>query len=215
MLLFTAACSEVPSVTRGPGTPSTIDPARRAEAVQDAKALRARGRRVWCVPFARTASGIDIRGNARTWWAQAAERFDRGHTPKVGAVMTFRATHTLPLGHVAVVSKVISPREILVDQANWHRNRVSLGMAVIDVSDKNDWSRVRVESTPDQFGSVYPVMGFIWSPGVPVKAPTIMASASDAKPADKTADRAGAEIARAAEVTRNAHAGGEYQVASR
>jgi hypothetical protein len=56
---------------------------------------------------------------------------------------------------------VISPRKVLVDHANWHRNQVSLGMAVIDVSKDNDWSGVRVESNPNAIGSLYPVQGFI------------------------------------------------------
>lgn len=167
LLLFTAACSHTP-VTRGQGAPGELSPTRRAAALKEAQETRARGRRLWCVPFARVASGVDIHGNARTWWGKAAHRYDRGHEPKVGAVMAFRPTRRIPLGHVAVVSKVVSPREILVDQANWHRNKVSLGMAVIDVSARNDWSKVRVESRPDRFGSIYPVDGFIWAaPGVP------------------------------------------------
>ena len=37
----------------------------------------------------------------------------------------------------------------------------SLGMTVIDVSKNNDWSRVRLESNPGAYGSVYPINGFI------------------------------------------------------
>ena len=37
-----------------------------------------------CAPFARMISGINIFGNAGTWWAQAAGKFARGHMPKVG-----------------------------------------------------------------------------------------------------------------------------------
>ena len=66
------------------------------------------------------------------------------------------------MGHVAVVSEVVSPREVMVDHANWHRNQVSLAMGVIDVSENNDWSKVRVESAPDNYGSVYPINGFIY-----------------------------------------------------
>lgn len=162
LLLFTAGCAQVP-VTRADHTKAELSPARRAAAMQEAKEIHADGRRLWCVPFARVASGVDIHGNAKTWWEKAADRYDRGHAPKVGAVMAFRATRKIPLGHVAVVSKVLSPREILVDQANWHRNKVSLGTTVIDVSAKNDWSKVRVENEPDKFGGVYPVSGFIWA----------------------------------------------------
>ena len=76
--------------------------------------------------------------------------------------MAFKSTRSMPMGHVAVVSKVLSAREVLIDHANWHRNQVSLNMAVVDVSEKNDWSAVRLQSNPDSFGSVYPVNGFIY-----------------------------------------------------
>ncbi len=42
-----------------------------------------------CAPFARMISGINIFGNAGTWWSQAAGKFARGHLPKPGAVMAF------------------------------------------------------------------------------------------------------------------------------
>jgi hypothetical protein len=34
-----------------------------------------------CVPYARQASGIQLFGDARTWWDQAAGRYSRGHAP--------------------------------------------------------------------------------------------------------------------------------------
>ena len=117
------------------------------------------------MPFARNVSGIQIRGNAETWWDQAKGLYPRGDEPVVGAVMAFSGTSSLPMGHIAVVSDVVSPREIKVDHANWKRNQVSLKMAVIDVSDSNDWSAVRVESQPGAFGSTYPVNGFIYPTG--------------------------------------------------
>ena len=134
-------------------------------AVQTAQDMRAKGQRVWCVPFARNVSGIQIRGNAETWWGKAKGLYPRGNEPVVGAVMAFSGTSSLPMGHIAVVSDVVSPREIRVDHANWKRNQVSLKMAVIDVSDSNDWSAVRVESQPGAFGSTYPVNGFIYPTG--------------------------------------------------
>lgn len=134
-----------------------------AYAVATAKSMRARGQRVWCVPFARNASGIDIRGNAKEWWGKAKGIYGRGHEPQVGAVMAFSATRKNPLGHVAVVSDVVSEREIKIDHANWSRNKVSLGMTVVDVSTKGDWSAVRVESTPGAMGRVYPITGFIYA----------------------------------------------------
>ncbi|MGI3168828.1 CHAP domain-containing protein [Pseudooceanicola sp. C21-150M6] len=159
LLCLAAACSNISSST--PEGLTTIDPDRMSFAISEARSLRARGARVWCVPFARNVSGVEIRGNANTWWGQAAGAFDRSKKPEVGAVMAFAATRGMPMGHVAVVSEVRSDREILIDHANWHRNQISLGMSVIDVSDKNDWSRVKVESNPGQYGSVYPINGFI------------------------------------------------------
>lgn len=142
--------------------PEGIDPVRSAQAVAEAQAKRARGERVWCVPFARTLSGVEIRGNAGTWWNAAKGVYERGQEPEVGAVMAFSSTRKMPMGHVAVVSEVVSPREVLIDHANWKRNQVSLKMAVVDVSDSNDWSKVRVEYSDDSFGRVYPVAGFIY-----------------------------------------------------
>lgn len=142
--------------------PAGIDPKREAAAVSEASAKRARGERVWCVPFARTASGVEIKGNAKLWWDRAAGIYDRGNTPVPGSVMAFRATKKMPMGHVAVVSKVVSDREILITHANWSRNKISRDMVVIDVSKGNDWSAVRVQSQPESLGRVYPVNGFIY-----------------------------------------------------
>src|SRR3546814_18201990 len=52
-----------------------------------------------CVPFARSESGIDIHGNAKTWWAQAAGDYARGQAPRAGAVMAFASTPGMPFGH--------------------------------------------------------------------------------------------------------------------
>ncbi|KAA2314266.1 CHAP domain-containing protein [Pseudooceanicola sediminis] len=157
LLLTAAACSQ----TNSSQTMSGLDPDREAFAFAEVQSLKAAGRRVWCVPFARNVSGIDIYGDARTWWSQARGTFVQAQTPKVGAVMAFKATGSMPLGHVAVVSGIKSSREILVDHANWERNEISVAMDVIDVSEKNDWTKVRLESNPNQFGSVYPTHGFI------------------------------------------------------
>jgi len=160
-LLFIAtlgltACGEAPGRDGG-----AIDPNRLAFAMREVESLQSRGARVWCVPFARNLSGVEIRGNARTWWRQAQGEFEVGNTPTIGAVMAFSATPSMPLGHVAVVSELVDDRMLRVDHANWRRNKVSLGMSVIDVSENNDWSRVRLESNPGAYGSVYPINGFI------------------------------------------------------
>jgi hypothetical protein len=158
LLLTAAACSQTPSSQT---MSSGLDPDREAMAFAEVKSLKAAGRRVWCVPFARNVSGIELYGDAKTWWDQARDKFVQAQQPKVGAVMAFQATRSMPLGHVAVVSGIKSNREILVDHANWERNEISVAMDVIDVSEKNDWTKVRLESNPNQFGSVYPTHGFI------------------------------------------------------
>ena len=72
-----------------------------------------------CVPFARMISGIQIFGDAWTWWSQAAGKYQTGFVPKAGAVLCFRPTGRMRLGHVAVVSQVLTDRVIQISQANW------------------------------------------------------------------------------------------------
>ena len=127
--------------------------------------------RFWqCAPYAREISGIDIHGNANTWWAQAAGKYERGDAPKVGAVLAFQATGRMRVGHVATVAKVVSDREVLLTHANWSRpGQVEYNVRAIDVSAAGDWSRVKVWYAP-QGGlgtSVYPVNGFIYSGHAP------------------------------------------------
>lgn len=122
-----------------------------------------------CVPFARAESGIDIRGNAGTWWSQAAGRYERGQEPRVGAVMAFAPTGGMPIGHVAVVSQILSDRELLISHANWspingRRGQIERNVRAIDVSPAGDWSQVRVWYAPirDLGTRVNPVRGFIY-----------------------------------------------------
>jgi surface antigen len=123
-----------------------------------------------CVPFAREISGVNIHGNARTWWGQAAGRYERGTAPLVGAVMAFRPTRAMPIGHVATVSQIVSEREVLVSHANWslirgRRGQIERNVRVLDVSSAGDWSKVRVWYAPlqDLGTSTYPLYGFIYS----------------------------------------------------
>src|ERR1700754_4236061 len=67
-----------------------------------------------CVPFARAASGIQIYGDAWTWWDQAEGRYQRGTKPRIGAVMVFAQSSHLRLGHVAVVSRIVTPRILMI-----------------------------------------------------------------------------------------------------
>lgn len=117
-----------------------------------------------CVPFARDASGVQIYGNANTWWRQAAGRYPRSAYPATGSVLVLQGYRTTARGHVAVVSRIVSERVILVDHANWLNNgEISVAVPVLDVSPANDWSQVRVWHIPGNHwgGRVYTAEGFI------------------------------------------------------
>jgi surface antigen len=122
---------------------------------------------MWCVPYARAESGIQLSGDAWEWWNAADGRYERGATPRIGSVMTLSRTSRLRDGHLSVVSRVVSAREIRVDHANWAsgaaKGRIALDQPVVDVSARNDWSLVRVWYPPiSGYGATqYPVSGFI------------------------------------------------------
>jgi surface antigen len=127
----------------------------------------AHGGGISCVPFARNDSGIAVSGNAWQWWDNAAGVYARGSVPEPGSVLTFRSNGRMRLGHVAVVSRVINPREVEIEHANWWGPGAYGGVArnvpVVDVSEANDWTAVRVGlGQSGEFGSVYPTYGFIY-----------------------------------------------------
>ncbi|MCC6919819.1 MAG: CHAP domain-containing protein [Alphaproteobacteria bacterium] len=102
-------------------------------------------RRLQCVPFARERSGVAIRGNANTWWKQAAGQFVRVKAPAVGSVIVMQTRR----GHVGVVTKVVDSRTIVIDHSNWFSNgQIYLDQPVMDVSANNDWSKVVVWNGP-------------------------------------------------------------------
>ncbi|HUO22405.1 MAG TPA: CHAP domain-containing protein [Caulobacteraceae bacterium] len=122
-----------------------------------------------CVTFARMFSGIQLFGNAWTWWNKAAGAYDRGSTPQAGSVLVFKPSGSMRDGHVAVVSQVLTDRIIQVTHANWsviagNRGKVEKDVTVVDVSPKGDWSQVKVWYDPvrDLGTSVYPTYGFIY-----------------------------------------------------
>jgi surface antigen len=117
-----------------------------------------------CVPYARQRSGIGIMGDAYTWWETAAGRYQRGSLPLAGAVLVLRKTDRLRRGHLAVVTAVVGQREIRVDHANWQPDALITGMAVIDVSPKNDWTQLRFwNKDARMWGSIYPAAGFVYN----------------------------------------------------
>lgn len=119
-----------------------------------------------CVTFARMFSGIQIFGDAVTWWRQAQGRFQTGQSPRTGSVLSFEANGRMSRGHVAVVSEVLTPRVIRVTHANWggSRGKVEENVTVVDVSNSNDWTAVKVWYNPinDLGTTVYPTNGFIY-----------------------------------------------------
>jgi surface antigen len=83
----------------------------------------------------------------------------------VGSVLVLKRSRRLRYGHIAVVTGILSSREIIIDHANWlNRGRLHLGTPVRDVSANNDWSVVRVWYTAGKKYGVrsYPVHGFIY-----------------------------------------------------
>lgn len=135
-----------------------------------------------CVTYARTITPVEIRGNANTWWHQAEGRYERGQRPREGAVMAFKASRAMPLGHVAVVSRIVTDREVLLDHANWSRGgRVEHAVRAVDVSDAGDWSAVRVwfARTGEMGTRVNPVAGFIYPNAAP--QPAVLFARADVK----------------------------------
>jgi surface antigen len=132
------------------------------------KRVATRSYGISCVPYARQVSGIMVAGNAWQWWDNASGLYARGDQPERGSVLNFRPNGRMHLGHVAVVSRVVNAREVIVDHANWpsggRSGTVSHDVAIVDVSEANNWSAVRVELDRDgTFGSVYPTYGFIYN----------------------------------------------------
>jgi surface antigen len=122
-----------------------------------------------CVPYARALSGVQIKGDAHTWWGQAAGLYDRGSMPRVGSVMAFRPHGGMRLGHVAAVRKIVDSRTVLVSHANWStiggvRGHIENDVRVEDASEANDWSRVKVWYSPNAaMGTTeWPLYGFIY-----------------------------------------------------
>jgi hypothetical protein len=159
-----------------------------------------------CVPFARMFSGIQLFGNAATWWNGAIGKYTRGGAPKAGAVMVFKAISSMRSGHVATVSQVVSDRIIKVTHANWSgRGQIEHDVEVVDTSARNDWSQVRVwfKGLHDLGTRNYPVYGFIYGGKAPKNVDADDAATDDrpAADADKTAKSTRAEAPLAALVS--------------
>ena len=140
----------------------------------------ARAEMVNCVQFVKKASPVALHGNAYEWWDAAAGAYIRSNQPRTGAVMVFSKSRHLPFGHVAIVQRQLDQRTLLIDHANWSRfagqkGHVERAVRVVDVSDNNDWSKVRVwyHSLSDLGDTVYNLRGFVYPnrPAAPPIAP--------------------------------------------
>lgn len=198
--------------------------AKSSKFAHNAKAT-ARGRHyarggggISCVPFARADSGIAVAGNAWQWWENAAGTYARGSMPESGSVLAFRANGRMRLGHVAVVSRVINPRMVEIEHANWRGpgswGGVARNIPVVDVSEANDWTAVRVGlGQSGDFGSVYPTYGFIYdrpdtgvmvaSTSAPAPQPDLNPAPRDLRPASERGWQTYEEVAEAPVVARH------------
>ncbi|MGH6871117.1 MAG: CHAP domain-containing protein [Rhizomicrobium sp.] len=130
----------------------------------DAPRIETPDERLNCVAYVRERTGFAIQGDAHLWWEHAYGLYTRAAAPSADAVMVFAATRKMRRGHVAVVARLVSDREIIVDHANWMRDgKLYLNVPVMDVSPDNDWSRVRVWNPRDnEWGArTYPIKGFV------------------------------------------------------
>lgn len=173
-----------------------------------------------CVPYARIVSGVVLRGDAWTWWNQAEGAYKRGQAPRKGAVLAFRPYGPMMLGHVAVVSRVLDDRRVLIRHANWSvPGAIEEDVPAIDVSAAGDWSEVRVWHSPTgqmgarsnpTFGFIYPqkpkLHDFTPDPalGASIRLARYDGQSADLRPADMASERRAAPVARtlAAAVTR-------------
>ena len=154
-----------PSVFYGPAS-WALSHQNEFTAISGLRRSRAtRSSAISCVPYVRGHSDVKVVGNAWQWWSHAAGLYERGNMPEVGGVLVFQANRHMHLGHVAVVSNVLNSRLIEIDQSNWPTGHgATHRVPVVDVSDRNDWTAVRVAlGHSERFGSIYPTYGFIYA----------------------------------------------------
>ncbi len=176
VLIAGAGMAPQAQATRSDGrTELRSTPAPRASEARNTQARQAHSRprtgqpaAISCVPYARAVTGMEISGNGRDWWHNAAGRYARGRRPEIGSILAFPASGGMRAGHVAVVSRIHHNRLIEIDHANWggpgiRRGQVMRGVQVMDVSEDNSWTRVRVQVgwSAENFGREYPTYGFI------------------------------------------------------
>lgn len=126
---------------------------------------------IQCVEYARNRSGIQIYGDAWTWWGKTQ---DKGSAPYAGSVMVWpKSTGVGNYGHVAYVSKVVSSDTVIIDHANWNTStgavdgRIYTNITVKDTSG-GKWTSVKLQkekigSSVTKWTSSVPLNGFVYS----------------------------------------------------
>jgi len=162
--LTTALCA-VALASFGFAATAFADPTNAA----DVKSVAGERASWQCAQFARLFSGIELFGDAWTWWEQALGKYARGFTPEAGSVLVFKPFGPMTRGHVAVVSQVLTDSIIQVTHANWspvegRRGQIENNVTVVDVSQSGDWSKVKVwyRPTGDLGTTIYPTYGFVY-----------------------------------------------------
>ncbi len=148
--LFTAACASMPDDGANYAPP------------QHSSGMVPGG--MQCVTYARARTGIAIYGDAVDWWDKSDGLYAHEETPMLGSILVLTGYAGPRHGHLAVVTSLVSDREIKVDHANWlNDGAIFTDDPVQDVSDSNDWSLVRVwNPRTNAWGvKVYAVQGFI------------------------------------------------------
>lgn len=151
-----------PTPTTTPSARVSIPPIATSVAPGSITAVVNRsGTPLQCAIYARQRTGLALTGEARNWWPQAEGRYRRAATPSVGSVIVMGGTSA---GHVAVVTRIVGPRQIVIDHANWlGGGEIITGALVEDASPANDWSQVRVWNVQTNSMGLrpYPVFGFV------------------------------------------------------
>lgn len=137
---------------------------KTAAAVTPRTGVSDAGKPLQCVPYARAHTGIAIFGDAYTWWDKSNGVYAHNESPKLRSVMVLTGYAGPNRAHLAVVSSLVSDREIRIDHANWFNDgAIYRDDPVRDVSPDNDWSEVRIWNIRSQsWGTrTYLVRGFI------------------------------------------------------
>lgn len=92
------------------------------------------------------------RTNAENWWGNTADGYERGQTPKLGAVICWRkgvaGNSSDGAGHVAIVEHINADGSILISQSAYGGARFT----------------TKTLQPPYNFGSGYVLQGFIYTP---------------------------------------------------